>query len=120
MIYWYFEASELSIWQPCSNMAFSTEGYIVHEVGGPIQLDIVHYKDLYEFEILVDTVAVSLCQTDLKAAKGEFLLKPPIILGHEAAGYGTPTPPGPEQPRMLTAILHSQGRGHSSEKCQSW
>ena len=70
-------------------MGFSTEGYIVREAGGPIQLDAIHYEDVYEFEILVDAVAVSLCQTDLKAAKGEFLLKPPIILGHEAAGYGS-------------------------------
>ena len=70
-------------------MGFSTEGYVVQEAGGPIQLDAIHYKDLREFEILVDAVAVSLCQTDLKAAKGDFLLKPPIILGHEAAGYGS-------------------------------
>ena len=101
-------------------MAFSTEGYIVQKAGGPIQLDTIHYKDLYESEILVDTVAVSLCQTDLKAAKGEFLLKPPIILGHEAAGYGSSTPPGSDRPRMLTGVLYSQGRGHSCEKCQSW
>ncbi len=69
-------------------MAFSTEGYVVQRAGGPIQLDTIHYNSLCEFEILVDTVAVSLCQADLKAAKGDFLLKPPMILGHEAAGYG--------------------------------
>ena len=83
-------------------MTFSTEGYVVHEAGGPIKLETIHYKPLYEREILVDTVAVSLCQTDLKAAKGEFLLKPPIILGHEAAGFGSSTPPSSCTPCLLT------------------
>lgn len=100
-------------------MAYSTEGYIVQEAGGPIRLDIVHYKDLCEFEILVDAVAVSLCQTDIKAAKGEFLLKPPIILGHEAAGYGSSTSPASNRLCTLTRVLHSQSRWHSCEEFQS-
>lgn len=83
-------------------MSFSTEGYVVQEAGGPIKLETIHYKSLLEREILVDAVAVSLCQTDLKAAKGEFLLKPPMILGHEAAGYGSSTAPNPHASRTLT------------------
>ena len=101
-------------------MTFSTEGYIVQSAAGPIQLDTVHYKSLYDFEILVDTVAVSLCQTDLKAAKGEFLLRPPMILGHEAAGYGSSTTPNHFEPRMLTRVLCSQSCGSCCEECESW
>ncbi len=74
-------------------MSFTTEGYVVHEAGSLIKLEPIYYKSLGEGEILVDAVAVSICQTDLKAAKGEFLLKPPMILGHESAGFGMSVPP---------------------------
>ena len=92
-------------------MSFTTEGFVVHEAGGPIKLEPIYYKSLGEGEILVDAVAVSICQTDLKAAKGEFLLKPPIILGHESAGFGMFIPPSSWPPVRLTVSRAVRGVG---------
>ncbi|KAG8628017.1 hypothetical protein KVT40_003890 [Elsinoe batatas] len=74
-------------------MAFQTQAYTVHEAGGPIRLEQVYIDDVKEGEVLVETVAFSVCATDAKAAAGKFLLKPPMILGHEASGIGKKFPP---------------------------
>ncbi|KAF1343941.1 zinc-binding alcohol dehydrogenase [Delphinella strobiligena] len=67
-------------------MVFSTEAYVVHEPNGGFHLETVHYKDIGEHEILVENVAVTVCYTDIKAQSGAFLMKPPMIAGHECAG----------------------------------
>ncbi len=78
-------------------MPSTTEAYVVHEAGGRIKLETVHYKDPGAREILVEAVAASMCHTDIRAAQGGFFLKPPMILGHEASGFGT-SPHLPTQP----------------------
>lgn len=72
-------------------MSITTEAYVVHKGGGPIKLQTVHYDSIGDREILVETTAFSVCASDLKAAQGVFHAKPPMILGHEAAGTGTST-----------------------------
>lgn len=69
-------------------MPFETEAYTVHEAGCPIRLEKVQIDDVRDGEVLIETIAFSVCATDLKAAAGKFLLKPPMILGHEASGIG--------------------------------
>ncbi|KUI58988.1 Aryl-alcohol dehydrogenase [Cytospora mali] len=67
-------------------MPLTSESYVVRAPGGPITLETVHYDQIGEREMLVETVAVSVCATDIKAAEGKFFTKPPMILGHEGAG----------------------------------
>ena len=72
-------------------MAITTEAYVVHEGGGPIKFETVHYESIGDREILVETAAFSVCASDIKAAQGVFHAKPPMILGHESAGTGKAT-----------------------------
>lgn len=67
-------------------MPITAESYIVHEPGGPITLEKIQYDHVGPDEILVENAAFSVCASDLKAAKGVFYMKPPMVLGHEAAG----------------------------------
>ncbi|KAI9688679.1 MAG: hypothetical protein M1822_001036 [Bathelium mastoideum] len=67
-------------------MSYSSEAYVVKEPSGPITLETVQYDVVGKQEILVETVAFSMCASDLKAAEGIFHLRPPMILGHESAG----------------------------------
>lgn len=67
-------------------MSLAGQSYVVHSAGGPITLESVQYDRIGDHEILVRTVAVSVCASDIKAAEGKFFMKPPMILGHEGAG----------------------------------
>lgn len=67
-------------------MATTTEAYIARP-NGSIALEPVTYSPPAAHELLVEIVSASLCHTDVKAAAGAFKLPPPLILGHEAAGY---------------------------------
>ena len=69
-------------------MSISSEAYVVKESGGPIKFETVQYDKVGEREVLIENAAFSICASDLKAAKGVFRLKPPMILGHEASGTG--------------------------------
>lgn len=62
------------------------KSYVVRSSGGPITLEDIQYDRIGDHEILVRTVAVSVCASDIKAAQGKFFMKPPMILGHEGAG----------------------------------
>lgn len=75
-------------------MALTSESYVVRTPGGPITLETVQYDKIGHQEILVETVAVSVCASDVKAAEGAFYTKPPMILGHEAAGIVRQVGPG--------------------------
>ncbi|KAK4548555.1 hypothetical protein LTR36_009465 [Oleoguttula mirabilis] len=66
-------------------MPTTTEAYVARQ--GSLKLEKVHYADLDANEVLVDITAASICHTDVKAAEGVFHMKPPMIIGHEAAGY---------------------------------
>ena len=68
--------------------SITTEAYVVHENDGPFELETVHYSDVGEHELLIEAVAVSLCHTDIIASSGAFMMKPPIIPGHEGSGIG--------------------------------
>lgn len=67
----------------------STEAYVVHEANGPFKLQTVHFNHIGDRELLVETVAFSVCHSDLTAASGNFMMKPPMIPGHESTGYGS-------------------------------
>ena len=99
-------------------MPTTTEAYVVHEGNGPINLETVHYHDVGPREVLVETVAASLCHTDMVAASGVFHQKPPMILGHEAAGIGLSSTPFHSIPilnLLLTALfIYSQGNRQRS------
>lgn len=69
-------------------MAHLAEAYVVKKPGGRIVLETVEYDAIGKSELLIENVAFSMCASDLKAAKGVFHLKPPMILGHESAGIG--------------------------------
>lgn len=62
-----------------------TEAWVARTCG--INLEKVNYPPMATNEVLVDIVACSICHSDVRAAQGTFMLKPPLILGHEAAGY---------------------------------
>lgn len=66
-------------------MPTTTEAYVARPDTG-IQLETVHYADLGPEELLVEIAAASVCHTDVKTAAGEFHIKPPLVLGHEASG----------------------------------
>ena len=70
-------------------MAFASEAYVAKEAGGPITMETIQYGTIGKNELIVDIVAFSMCASDLKAAKGDFHLEPPIILGHESPGIGS-------------------------------
>ncbi|ROW10421.1 hypothetical protein VMCG_01806 [Cytospora schulzeri] len=67
-------------------MPISSQSYVVRAAGGPITLETVHYDQIGDREMLVETVAVSVCASDVKAAEGHFFTQPPMVLGHEGAG----------------------------------
>ena len=66
-------------------MPTTTEAYVARP--GSLKLKKVHYADPAAHECLIDIVAASICHSDVKAAEGVFHMKPPMIIGHEAAGY---------------------------------
>ena len=51
-------------------------------------LEPIIYDAIGPTEVLVETVAVGICHSDVKAAEGRFHTKPPMIAGHEGSGYG--------------------------------
>jgi len=67
-------------------MSLTSQSYVVRSPGGPITLETIHYDRIGDHEIVVRTLGVSVCASDLKAAEGKFFMSPPMILGHEAAG----------------------------------
>jgi aryl-alcohol dehydrogenase len=71
----------------CANkMSLVDQSYVVRSPGGPVTLETIHYDRIGDHEMLIRNVGVSVCASDLKAAEGRFFMKPPMILGHEAAG----------------------------------
>ncbi|KAI6789399.1 hypothetical protein KC332_g17697 [Hortaea werneckii] len=66
-------------------MSIRTEAYVARS--DSLKLEEVEYLEPEGHELLVDIVAASLCHSDVKAAQGSFHMKPPMMLGHEAAGY---------------------------------
>ena len=66
-------------------MPTRTEAYIARSTS--LSLEPVTYPDPAPTEVLVDIVAASLCHSDVRASQGTFHMKPPLILGHEGAGY---------------------------------
>lgn len=67
-------------------MSTTTEAYVARP-GDTVSLEKVTYLPLDSHELLVDIVSVGICHSDVRAKQGSFHLKPPLILGHEAAGY---------------------------------
>ncbi|PSK59189.1 hypothetical protein B9Z65_3513 [Elsinoe australis] len=99
-------------------MPFETEAYTVHEAGGSIRLEKVQIDDVRDGEVLIETVAFSVCATDLKAAAGKFLLKPPMILGHEASGIVLQAPGSKSGLKPGTKVLLSFSHCGACSTCK--
>jgi len=59
---------------------------VLHEVGKPLVIEDVTIAEPGPREILIKTVAVGVCRSDLKFVDGDFPFPLPAVLGHEAAG----------------------------------
>ncbi|EMC97014.1 hypothetical protein BAUCODRAFT_32760 [Baudoinia panamericana UAMH 10762] len=66
-------------------MPLKTEAHVARASG--ITLEKVTYTDLAPDELYVEIAGASVCHSDVRAAQASFHLKPPLILGHEGAGY---------------------------------
>ncbi|EME42828.1 hypothetical protein DOTSEDRAFT_131663 [Dothistroma septosporum NZE10] len=68
----------------------TTQAYIARPPKVPgehnIHLETITYNALHPTELLVEIIAASICHTDIKAAQGNFHMKPPFVIGHEASG----------------------------------
>lgn len=64
----------------------TTQAYVCRPPSPPT-LEAVTYPALGPHEVLVDILGASVCHSDVRAAAGAFHLPPPLILGHEGAGY---------------------------------
>jgi aryl-alcohol dehydrogenase len=63
----------------------TTQAYVARlGDGGGVKLENITYDSPAAHEALVDVVAFSICHTDIRTAEGNFHVKPPIVLGHEA------------------------------------
>lgn len=73
---------------PLQTQAYVARGPTAASPPDPLlKLEGVYLSDLQDKDVLIETVAVGICHTDIKAAQGEFLQKPPMIPGHEGSGY---------------------------------
>jgi S-(hydroxymethyl)glutathione dehydrogenase/alcohol dehydrogenase len=59
---------------------------ILEEFGGPLVIEEVELTPLLPHEVIVRTGAVAVCITDTLAMHGVTFGKPPLLLGHAAAG----------------------------------
>ncbi len=73
-------------------MPTTTEALVVEPGGSPV-LDEVELDDPRPDEVLVRTVAVGLCHTDLTVASGALPFPLPGVLGHEGPGSSRPSGP---------------------------
>lgn len=64
----------------------TTQAYVARPKN-QLALETVRYPKIGADEIVLEVVAASVCHSDVRAAAGNFHLSPPMIIGHEAAGY---------------------------------
>ena len=103
---------------PQSDMPTTTRAYVARPSAG-IALETIHLSSPAAHEILVETVAFSMCHTDVRAAAGGFYLKPPVVLGHEAAGYVREVGPGVSAVGVGDAVVLSYAHCGVCMRCLS-
>jgi S-(hydroxymethyl)glutathione dehydrogenase/alcohol dehydrogenase len=59
---------------------------VFHQVGSPLTVEDVGISKPGPHEVLVRTVAVGVCHSDLHFVEGAYPYPKPVVLGHEAAG----------------------------------
>jgi S-(hydroxymethyl)glutathione dehydrogenase/alcohol dehydrogenase len=59
---------------------------VFHEVGKPLEVEMLTLDDPAPDEVRVSVVGSGLCHTDLHIFEGHMPLPPPVVAGHEAAG----------------------------------
>src|SRR6185369_5526265 len=59
---------------------------VLRELGQPLQIEEVQVDKPGPREVLIRTVAVGVCHSDLHFLQGAFATPLPTVLGHEAAG----------------------------------
>jgi S-(hydroxymethyl)glutathione dehydrogenase / alcohol dehydrogenase len=59
---------------------------VLRQTGTPMTIETVEIGPVAPSDVLVRIRAASLCHTDLEAIEGSLGIKPPAVLGHEAAG----------------------------------
>ncbi|KAK1074326.1 hypothetical protein LTR12_002182 [Friedmanniomyces endolithicus] len=98
-------------------MPTKTEAYIARTTS--LKLEPVTYPDPAPTEILVDIVAASLCHSDVRASQGTFHMKPPLILGHEGAGYVRSIGSGVTYVKPGDAVILSFASCGSCRRCEA-
>ncbi|KAK5133160.1 hypothetical protein LTR08_008096 [Meristemomyces frigidus] len=99
-------------------MPTSTEAYVARG-GNSLKLEKVTYADLDGNEVLVDIVASSVCHSDVKAAGGSFHMRPPLIIGHEAAGYVKAVGPTATYVKPGDAVILAFASCENCRRCNS-
>ncbi|MCY1409472.1 S-(hydroxymethyl)glutathione dehydrogenase [compost metagenome] len=59
---------------------------VFHQVGAPLSIEEVGISKPGPREVLIRTVAVGVCHSDLHVIEGSYPYPGPLVLGHEAAG----------------------------------
>jgi S-(hydroxymethyl)glutathione dehydrogenase/alcohol dehydrogenase len=59
---------------------------VLHEVGGPLEIEELEIDSPGRREVLVRTAAAGICHSDLHFVEGHYPCPLPTVLGHEAAG----------------------------------
>ena len=59
---------------------------VLHEAGKPLTIEEIQIRDPRPSEVLVRTVVSGVCHTDLHMAHGQWEIRKPAVLGHEATG----------------------------------
>jgi S-(hydroxymethyl)glutathione dehydrogenase/alcohol dehydrogenase len=67
---------------------------VCYEIGKPLVVEDVDIDTPGEGEVKVKIAATAICHSDIHGIRGELGMKPPIIAGHESAGYIEAVGPG--------------------------
>ncbi len=59
---------------------------VLRTIGKPLSIEDIEISDPSAHEVIVRTVAVGVCHSDLHIVDGTIPIQPPIVLGHEPAG----------------------------------
>jgi S-(hydroxymethyl)glutathione dehydrogenase/alcohol dehydrogenase len=71
-----------------------TRAAVVHEIGGPIEIEELELDGPNEGEVLIRYTHAGLCHSDLHVVTGYLPMKLPFVLGHEGAGIVEEVGPG--------------------------
>src|SRR5512136_2249027 len=60
---------------------------VCYELGKPLVIEDIKIDPPKEGEIKVKMAATAICHSDIHGIRGELAMKPPIVAGHESAGF---------------------------------